>query len=299
VVAVPAATFAAHTSVTPAGRAARRVSLASLVANHPAGVVTPAALAPAGPAPKALAPATAPAAPTPVDEGRPGAFARGTPPAGISQRLGIPLPAGGGTPAGSAMPPKTQPLPSGRQGHEHPVPGRAAGAVPSIAPAPAAMSGTTGGVTQPPVPRRTSAGPPAWPQSVRAPQPVGPPANPFAAAPRGGIPTPLSPAGPSAPERPRPREDEGMPHPQRDNAGPAPQRGTRGFPGTPALSRPVSVAAGSQPSVQGNPAASAGAPSPGMGHGRGQERPPHVVQPIPTSPPGTGKPAKGLPVATQ
>ncbi len=96
VVAVPATTFTTTTVVTPTAPTATRVSLASLVANQPATVVTAAALAPAvadtrpaaphsaratsplagpNPAPQARAPVPGATAPAPQAPGRAQAFA--------------------------------------------------------------------------------------------------------------------------------------------------------------------------------------------------------------------------------
>jgi hypothetical protein len=275
-VAIPAATFAARTIVTPATHVARRMSLANLLTNQPASVVTPAALAPAS-----------------GGGGRAGAFARGTEPqpAVIPRGREIPAHAAGGTPAGSAIQPGAQSLSAGGRGWEHPGLGQRAGAVPSRPSAPAAMSGTAGGATEPPAWRRTTAGPHPAPESPRTQRHVGPPSTPFVGAPAGTIQGPLAPARPAALERPRPREDQRKPRPQAAGAIPPPKQGTRGIPGIPAPFRPVNDPPGPQTPARGNPAAGARA-SLGMGHGPGHEPPPHMSPTSATSSPASGKPAK-------
>jgi hypothetical protein len=273
------------------------MSLANLVANQPASVVTPTALAPAGPPTTAIAPTPAAGAPAPAPVGGGGqeTSARRAPPPGVPRGQGNPLQGGWGRPAGSAMQSGSQPLSPGRHGWEAPLPEHATGAISSNPSAPAAMSGATGG-GEPLASHRTTAAPRPWSELPRAQRQVGPPATPFVGAHPGNIDGPIAPAGPPVPAPPRPRVDDRNPHPQSAGAIPSPQRQMRAIPGTPPLPQPLNVAPGPQTPVHRDPAVGAGAPI-GLGHGRAQERPRQPGQPLSAPAPASASPAKARPVA--
>ncbi len=209
VVAVPATTFRNRTVVTPAVHATTRVSLASLVANQPAKVVTPAALTPAVAERRPSGRATPPVAgPNAAPQGRapvPGATAPAPQAPGKAQGFAAPQGTSKEAPQG-AQPPAQSPN-AGRPGAW----GREAGRTPETPPTqqrePERLRAErpSNGFTPPPATRE--------PERPRAERPT----TPFIAPPAAPRAMPV-PAQPAPAERARPRQEPVRPEPRMETA---------------------------------------------------------------------------------